>query len=740
MSNYLTALRAEFLKKRKTSIYYLCFFMGAIIPLLYFIARIFFDKTASDIPGIPFNLFEKLIETNLTPLGSFFLPLVIILTAVRIAHIDHKNRGWELMDIQPLSKFSVYFSKFTILLIGNIICIASFLFMIILTGLLLPMIHTQDINAVMALPIGYFMHLFVRVFVATLFLSSIMFLLAVLFTNYIVPLFIGFLALLGTLILSGFNIETVFNPFTILSRTSAYPEGSELGHFFLYTEILSLIGFASITAVGFIYFLNKTFRRTFFRRKSLVKIATILVVGVGLSYLIHNPNSYKPYNQTVVSGAIESNQSIDRVVLYDEFTNDTLSVIPVSNNRFHQSLTNNLPLDKYQLLFIGQKGRFRFPVIMSSKDSIDIAVRYYNGETEVKSLTGTRLAENEYRGANYFPGMIYSMGKGDEFLTKPKDFAALVYKEWKDVYERSNTFRTRDNYALRPDFIRNMKIIETASILKVWNDFFERAIVVNPDIASQVPDEIKEMKELVPLNENNLISNNEYFDYVMSELTVGDTTDSDFLLKRLHAIQKLPASGFRDRLLFAALKSSLDGAVSNTERQELMAVYSPAIQNERIRRSAHDYFTTVNRIATGNPAPGFRAFNPEGTPFDLSDLRGKFIVIDVWATWCGPCLFQSPYFERVALKYKGRNDIAFIALSIDENKPEWLIQSKKKSKSVMQLHIPIDNQKEFTTDYNIQAIPRFIFIDKEGNFIDSEMSLPYDNKFETTIIKELGRG
>src|SRR5690606_2465400 len=106
-------------------------------------------------------------------------------------------------------------------------------------------------------------------------------------------------------------------------------------------------------------------------------------------------------------------------------------------------------------------------------------------------------------------------------------------------------------------------------------------------------------------------------------------------------------------------------------------------------------------------------------------------------TWCGPCKVESPHFERIAIKNKNKKDIVFLAVSIDKRKDNWYLQAKTKSESVIQLHLSGEEISTFEKAYDLEFIPRFIFIDKDGNFINSKMLSPSYNYFETIINEEL---
>ena len=78
-----------------------------------------------------------------------------------------------------------------------------------------------------------------------------------------------------------------------------------------------------------------------------------------------------------------------------------------------------------------------------------------------------------------------------------------------------------------------------------------------------------------------------------------------------------------------------------------------------------------------------------------------------------------------------------MAVSIDKKKDDWYLQAKTKSESVVQLHLSGKEEDAFSKAYDVESIPRFIFIDKEGNFVNSSMIRPSHNYFETIINEEL---
>lgn len=734
---YSTALKAELIKLKGTGTYYICIAMGALVPLVSTLVRLF-NPDSPNIPVyLPYNIYEKTIGSHLNPFLIFLFPLLIIIIAAKITQIDHRNGGWQLMDTMPLSRLSIYLSKLTVLLVGNIIAIIPFiLFEIAGTWLIFK---TNPIQGAVdtQLPLLYLGQLTVRIFVASLFLSIIQLIISVLFRSFILPILIGFFALLGTLILKSLNIYRPWNPFSILEKTAFNPKGSDVNHFLLFTENISIIAFVTFGIIGFIFFKNKTLRRTLFNPKNLSAVSASLLVGVlGIWYLT-TPNFTSPADRTVLAGKIDSDQALNKALLIEPYLNDTIAIFDIHDNTFHHVLTQDIPLDSYLLAFQGE-GQFFFNITFSTHDSLYVDLTYKNNQNRVNLISGSRLAENQYQAENSYTGRYTSyLVNNNEYLNVPNTVVDELYKEWEKDDKATDQFRTKDNYAPRPEFVTRNKKIMTVQYLNLWNEYTNASKVINPDILRNTPKKIQELKDQITLDDNSLISNEKYLTYVMSEITKNDTSDTDIRTKEINAIRNLPEGSFKDQLMFSMLKNALSNTNEHTERAELVQNYAPEIKQKRMQSLLYSYYDRIEKMAKGQPAADFIAQDLNGKNIRLSDYKGKMVVVDIWATWCGPCLQESPYFEKYAIKYKNNPNIVFVALSIDKNKDSWYVKAKSKTESVVQLHLSKEEEPNFTKNYNMESIPRFMLIDKNGNFIDANMLRPSLTQFKLFINEQL---
>jgi thiol-disulfide isomerase/thioredoxin len=131
----------------------------------------------------------------------------------------------------------------------------------------------------------------------------------------------------------------------------------------------------------------------------------------------------------------------------------------------------------------------------------------------------------------------------------------------------------------------------------------------------------------------------------------------------------------------------------------------------------------------GVVSPSFDYENHKGGKTKLEDLRGKYVYIDVWATWCGPCRGEIPFLQKVEEKYKSKN-ITFVSISIDVQKDfeKWKTFVKDKSLGGIQLFADKDWSSDFIKAFGINGIPRFILIDPSGKVVDADEARPSESK------------
>jgi len=116
------------------------------------------------------------------------------------------------------------------------------------------------------------------------------------------------------------------------------------------------------------------------------------------------------------------------------------------------------------------------------------------------------------------------------------------------------------------------------------------------------------------------------------------------------------------------------------------------------------------------PAPDFTLVNLNGAEINLASLKGKTVIVDFWATWCGPCLVSFPGLQKVVNKFKDDESVQFLFVNTWENVTEKKSNATQFiEKNKYTFNVLMDEQNEVVAKYKVEGIPTKFVIDKEGN-------------------------
>lgn len=159
------------------------------------------------------------------------------------------------------------------------------------------------------------------------------------------------------------------------------------------------------------------------------------------------------------------------------------------------------------------------------------------------------------------------------------------------------------------------------------------------------------------------------------------------------------------------------------ELGELKGVFDKEVTDSQAKEKLAALYKQAERIEPGNFSPGFVYEDVNGKKVSLESLRGKYVYIDIWATWCSPCRREIPHLEKLEEYFAGKN-ICFVSISTDKDREAWKKMVKENEMEGIQLNV--NGDLEFSKAYMIRTIPRFILLDPQGRIINSEMSRPSD--------------
>jgi thiol-disulfide isomerase/thioredoxin len=222
-----------------------------------------------------------------------------------------------------------------------------------------------------------------------------------------------------------------------------------------------------------------------------------------------------------------------------------------------------------------------------------------------------------------------------------------------------------------------------------------------------------------------------HFNRLVNEETFesGNNNQTVMYLKKVD--EALPDGYAKDEMMSSYLQFGLK---PDESLDEAFNIYKNSNPNSENLAKLTERYNKLKTITLGNPSPTFNYENHKGGTTDLASLKGKYVYIDVWATWCGPCLREIPSLLQVEKDYHGKN-IQFVSISIDEPKDydKWKAMVSEKQLGGIQLMADNNWKSKFIEDYAIMGIPRFILIDPKGNIVSADAPRPSDPMLRKTL-------
>ena len=151
-----------------------------------------------------------------------------------------------------------------------------------------------------------------------------------------------------------------------------------------------------------------------------------------------------------------------------------------------------------------------------------------------------------------------------------------------------------------------------------------------------------------------------------------------------------------------------------------------------------EHFTTAasaaRPLAVGQKYKDIDVLDRNGKTVKLSSMisENEYVMLEFWASWCGPCRGEIPHLRKIHDKYK---DFAIVSISLDEKESEWQKAMKEENMSWTQGRIEGGIYGAGAKEYNIQAIPMCLILDKEGRFYKTNMRGAYLDVFLDDLYK-----
>lgn len=372
------------------------------------------------------------------------------------------------------------------------------------------------------------------------------------------------------------------------------------------------------------------------------------------------------------------------------------------------------------------KPNFDLHLTLNTKE-FDESIKYSGiGAYANNYLAEKYLLEESFQDVNYY-GYYASLEESDFLL-----FADSIYNLKVELFNKRKKDFDKDFLKLELESLKIQYLTKLANY-----ESMHGFITENQDfnVSNDFPNPFAEIN----LNDEQLILVSGYIHYI------------ELYLQQLSTNKRKEDKSIPYYNVFINL---IDSEIQNKKIKEEMAYYfglytfnyvedkeycygklKEMISNPEYLKPIDETYAKLQKIKKGAVSPTFELYDIDSNLVKLENFKGKLVYIDIWATWCSPCIKEIPDLDKLQNELKDKN-IVFISICQNDDKERW--RETVIVNELQGIHLFVDDiENKFLSDYLVSGIPRFILIDENGFIIDSEALRPSNPELKEQLIELL---
>jgi thiol-disulfide isomerase/thioredoxin len=208
--------------------------------------------------------------------------------------------------------------------------------------------------------------------------------------------------------------------------------------------------------------------------------------------------------------------------------------------------------------------------------------------------------------------------------------------------------------------------------------------------------------------------------------------------QRFRLIEKLYTGKTRSMALNTQINTLFQSVKDVSTVKPLMDEYLAKYATPEDAKTLKDTYAKILSLATGKTPPAFTLKDLNGKDVTLKDFAGKVVYMDFWASWCSPCRYEMKHGSpKLHEKFKDNKDVVFLYISIDDREDLW--KKAIADDKIQGVHLLSKGGMKSAVGkaFNIQGVPRYVIIGKDGKIFDNDASRPSEDKTPALINEAL---